>query len=187
MFAHHAKKRAFTVMHLVLLLSALAVIASAVLFTGSYLKAKTPEVPNEFTPVQVTCQVEESFDGETKKDVCIRNTGDVAGFIRATVVFNWVAADGTVLSTAPQESVDYSILWGDSSWMIGPDGFWYYNKAVAPQDVTTNLIRSVVCNNAPDGYQLRVQIVASAIQADPSTAAETAWGVRVNGHNLSPI
>ena len=186
MFAHHAQKRAFTVKHLVLLLSVFVLITGAISFTFGYLKARTPDVPNEFVPVVLTCQVEESFDGVTKKDVCVRNTGDVAGFIRATVVFNWVKADGTVLSATPQENIDYAILWGDTSWVQGSDGFWYYNKAVAPQEATTHLIRSVVCNTAPEGYQLQVQILASAIQADPSTVAETVWNARVNGHNLTP-
>lgn len=188
MFIRRGQKRAFTLTHLVLLLSAVALIASGVLFTGSYLKMQTPDVPNEFVPVKVTCAVEEVFDGETKKDVCIRNTGDVTGFIRAAVVFNWVREDGAVLSVKPQEGVDYSVLWSDDpAWVLGSDGFWYYTEAVPSGEPTGVLIRSLVCGDtAAEGYQLQVQILATAIQAEPSTVAETVWGVQVNGSKLTP-
>ena len=199
MFTHRVQKRAFTAMHLVLLLSAIALIAGAAWFTVSYLKVQTPDVPNEFVPVEVTCEVQKVVceEGDSRDAWCVQNTGDVTAFIRATVAFNWVKVDDTdpdtasqsnvVLSASPQENVDFSILWGDTAWVRGKDGFWYYTKAVDPEEVTSDLIRSMMCNTAPAGYELRVQILATAIQAEPTTVVQTVWGASVNDNVLTPV
>ena len=53
----------------------------------------TPEpVVNEFTPGEVTIQVDETFDDEhtTKQNVSIKNTGNVPAYIRVALVPAWV-------------------------------------------------------------------------------------------------
>ena len=182
----HAKERRFGIKQLVLLLSVVALLVGAVTATYAYLKSQTTTVTNEFVPVKVTCQVEETFDGNVKKDVCVRNTGDINAFLRATLIINWVDADGNVLSTAPVEGADYTITWGSTAWQQGADGFWYYTKAVAPNGTTANLINSLMSHTTLNGYRLQVQILATAIQADPPKAALTAWGATVNGQTLTP-
>ena len=181
----HANRR-FGIKQLVLLLSVVALLLGAFAATYAYLKSKTTTVIDEFIPVKVTCQVEETFDGNVKNDVCVRNTGDVNAFIRAMVIANWVDADGNVLATAPVMDTDYTVTWGDTAWKKGSDGFWYYTKAVAPEGTTAYLINSLESGDAPNGYRLQVQILATAVQADPPKAAMEAWGATVSGNTLTP-
>lgn len=152
----------------------------------AYITAKTAGLTNRFDPVEVTCQVEETFDGTVKQDVRIRNTGDINGFIRATVVASWVDSNGRVLATAPVEGADYTVEWGDGQWIKGSDGFWYHGAAVSPNGTTSYLIKSLSPISTPAGYHLQVQIIASAIQADPAEAVEAAWGVTANGYIITP-
>ena len=47
----------------------------------------TPEqVVNSFTPGVVTIQVDEKFDGSTKSNVRIKNTGNVPAYIRVALI-----------------------------------------------------------------------------------------------------
>jgi len=170
----------------VLFLLVLLILLSVAGGVYAYVTATTGQISNRFDPVVVTCQVEESFDGAVKRDVCIRNTGDINAFIRAMVVVSWVDGNGKVLSAAPVEGQDYTVEWGSNLWTKGSDGFWYHTSAVAPNATTGHLIRMLTPGTTPEGYQLQVQIIATAIQADPSAAAESAWGVGVNGYVITP-
>lgn len=170
----------------VLLLAAVAVIVFSAGGVWAYIAAQTPEIANTFQPVTVTCQVVEKFDGALKENASVRNTGDIPGYIRAMTVATWVDEDGKVLSTAPVEGVDYSVQWGNNGWLKGSDGFWYYTKPVAPGENTPALITTMTANQAPEGYQLRMQILAVAIQADPPRAVMEAWGVNVTDGILTP-
>lgn len=181
-----ARKKEIKVRQWVLLLCASVILLSVMGGTYAYITARTQQIDNQFVPVKVTCQVEEKFDGNVKQDVRIRNTGDIPGFIRAMVVVTWVGSDGKVLSAAPEEGEDYTVQWGGGLWVKGDDGFWYYTAAVNANDTTSQLIQTLTPGTAPNGYQLQVQILATAIQADPPEAAETAWGIEVEGSMLIP-
>lgn len=169
----------------VLLLLVPVLLICAVGGVYAYITAKTVDITNRFDPVEVTCRVEEQFDGEVKRDVRIRNTGDINGFIRAMVVVSWVNSNGKVLAAAPVEGVDYTVEWGDGQWSKGSDGFWYHGAAVPPNGTTGYLIKTLSPTTTPAGYQLQVQIFATAIQADPPAAAEAAWGVDVSGYVMT--
>lgn len=181
------KKNNWNMGQRLLLLSGLCILLAAIGVTYAFLSTKTQNVTNQFDPVTVTCAVEEQFDGNVKQNVCIRNTGDINAFIRAAVVINWVGEDGKILAATPQAGTEYTVSWGDSGWVQGSDGFWYYRNAVAAGEATPALIRQIVPVNAPAGFSLQVQILATAIQADPPKAVENAWGVSVNGASISPI
>lgn len=168
-----------------LIITLALVILVACVATGTtlaYLFADAPRLDNKFEPVSVTCEVVESFDGKLKSDVSIKNTGDVDAYIRATLVVTWTAADGTVHSSAPAESVDYSITYGSAKWVKGSDGFYYYTSPVAPAATTELLLAKIapVDGKGPDGYSLTVHIVATAIQSEPAAAVEYAWNASVD-------
>lgn len=167
-----------------LIFSAVCLLLATVGGVYAFLFAETDPLTNRFDPVVVTCAVEEQFDGNVKRDVCIRNTGDIDAFIRAAVIINWVGADGKVLSKAPVAGTDYNVTWSEDGWVQSSDGFWYYRTAVASGDATAMLIQQIAPTNAPEGYSLQVQILATAIQADPPEAVENAWGVSANGEAL---
>ena len=150
--------------------------------TVAYLISRTDPLDNVFVPAKVTCEVDESFSNGVKSDVKVRNTGDVNAYIRATVVVTFVSSDNKVYANAPIEGAHYSVVWSNNKWKKGTDGFWYYSNPVAPNSTTTNLIEEATEISTPDGYSLNIQIIATAIQSDPDTAVQNAWGITpVNG------
>ena len=170
----NGRKGLITVVALVLLLCA------AVGGTLAWMTAETPAVTNTFTPAHVTCWVDEDFNGTTKSDVKIKNTGDIDAYIREAIVVNWADASGNVSGT-PVTVNDYTMTLNlnSSGWVEGTDGYYYYTSPVSPEDSTFNLIDTCepVEGQAPDGYKLQVTILAEAIQSTPDTAIKEAWGV----------
>ena len=164
----------------VLIISAVMLVFTLIGGTIAYLTSYTSPVENEFTPAEVSCEVIETFENNVKSDVMVKNTGNVDSFIRVAIVANFVAEDGTVSTQSPVADVDYIMEFGDSNWKKGSDGFWYYGEKVAPNNTTEKLINSVVeLDTAPEGYNLSIQIVASAIQANPEDVVKEYWGADV--------
>lgn len=189
----------FKVKRAAVLLTAIALLlAAAVGGTVAFLVASTGEVVNTFTPTSITTDIDEDFDGKTKSNVFLTNTGNIPAYIRAKVVFTWKDEAGNVHSHKPVRDVDYTIDWGTSEWDQGSDGFWYYTQpvlplpeganakeATAPVGVTSHLIESCTDKDtAPDGYNLHVEILAQAIQATPASVVEQAWGVKVGAKGI---
>lgn len=164
----------------------LCIIAGTVGGAYAYLTAKTDPISNEFVPAKVSCLVEEDFAEGVKSNVKVRNTGNIDAYIRAVVIATFVSEDGKVLATAPKESVDYFIQWGDDGWIKGQDGYWYHTKPVKPEETTVLLIESAYELSVPDGYRLHLQILATGVQSDPAIAVQEAWGVSVNNGELLP-
>lgn len=161
-----------------LIVAALAVVilTAAVGGTMAWLSTKTSDLTNTFEPAKVTCEVEEeTFDGKTKKNVKIKNTGTTDAYIRAMIVANWCTTDGKVVKTA---SPNYEGLHG-SGWVKHDDGFYYYTQPVAPDQKTGNLFTSCTPgNDKPEGADhLEVNIICQAVQSTPTAAVVDAWGV----------
>ena len=163
------------------LLSIFLILSLAVGGTLAYIVARTDNVNNQFEPSYVTCQVNannNSFD--------VTNTGDVDAFIRAAIVVNWMDDQGDVRGISPKAS-DYSLTVNDKDWWKDTKtGYYYYKYSVVPAGVTEDLIASyglAAGVTAPSGYELCVEVVAEAIQADGDTdngavpAYKDAWGI----------
>lgn len=154
--------------------------------TSTYILRTTDPEKNEFTPANVTCRVEESFVNAVKSNVTVKNTGNVDAFIRAAIVITWENDKGEVNAAVPNADLDYTMTLGDG-WIKSSDGFYYYPAAVAAGANTDKLIKTCTASDtAPEGYRLNVQILATALQADPPRAVENAWNVTVNGKTLTP-
>lgn len=161
-----------------LVISICAMIAIGAGTTLAVIKLLSPPVENTFLPGEITCQIQESFDGETKENVSIKNTGDDNACIRAKIIVTW-QGDGAVYATKPVSGTDYALTLGDqTNWSYhADDDTYYYLQAVAPGESTTNLIASCVyLGHAPEGYTLSVEIVADAAQPE---AAKAAWGLEI--------
>ena len=182
----------------VALVAILVLLCCAVAGTVAYLVTSTGPVTNTFTPASVTTQVEETFDGTTKSDVQIKNTGNIDAYIRAAVIVNWADAQGNVYGEKPVEGTDYTISYNKTvqadggQWIEGSDGYWYYTKPVAPStednpQYTGVLIKSCEpAGQAPAGYALQVTILADGIQSVPADAVQQAWpAVQVSGGQLT--
>ncbi len=169
-----------------IIVAAIAVAALAAGVVYAALKDTTSVVNNTLEPAHVTCSVVETFDGSTKSDVKVRNTGDIPALIRVKVVINWVDSDGYVAYN-PDTNYRYTAtLASPLNWTNGSgaatltEGYWYYNGIVQPGETTEDLIASVVENlGAPVAsdpqYRLQVNVFAEAIQAAPSDAVQGSW------------
>jgi len=76
---------------------------------------------------------------------------------------------------APVANENYTIEYGNQWSEHG--GFYYYNGVVGAKQSTSYLINSCkpMEKKAPEGYDLNVEILASAIQAEPAQAVKDAW------------
>lgn len=161
----------------VVLASVLVLAIGLVGTTLAWLSTDTTPITNTFTPSETTVTVDEE-PGETKNNVKVTNTGDISAYIRATVVFTWQDKDGNVYAQAPVKEKDYTLTWTMEDW-VESGNYYYYTKAVAAGASTGVLFTNCApkAGQAPDGYQLCVEILAESIQADPASAVTEAWGV----------
>lgn len=179
---------------LTLLVCLVMVVAVTVGGTLANLMSSTKPVKNEFTASKVSSSVvEDPFDGTTKTNVRVQNTGDTKAYIRAKVVVTWKNIGGEVYAAAPMEGTDYTmeLNLSENGWVKGNDEFYYFTQAVSPVMECTHaadascdncctgvLIKRCVqaeSANVPDEYVLSVEIVASAIQSAPDSVVTEVW------------
>ena len=149
--------------------------------TYAYIMTSTNEAKNTFYRAYVQSEVHEEFDGSIKQNVTIKNLGNVDAYIRTMIVVNWMDDEGNIFYLKPQENIDYEISFNDQDWTLGDDGFWYYHQKVSSFASTTNLINRAICiaSDIPDGYQLSIEVISSAIQSEPDETIETQWHVDI--------
>ena len=174
---------------LILLLTLVLLIGSGIGMTVGFLSTRTEPVQNDFTYGKVSCEVLETFDKENnryiKRDVRIKNTGNTSAYIRVLLVFTWKDANGNVYVNKPQINKDYQINPDISNgWSIYQNSIgtfsYYYKYPVAAGEETPNLIDSLrqtpgVVGPENGKYALSVEIVADAVQAEPTDAVMDAW------------
>ncbi len=171
----------------ILALSLALLLTVSIFGTLALLSTDAEPVVNTFTPTKVPNEVVETIEGNVKKEVQIKNTGNIDAYIRAAVVINWVDKNGNVYAHAPAADTDYAINWTMTDW-VKKDGFYYYTKPVAPGATTKTLFTDCkVIGTPPTGYQLSVEIMAQSIQAEGvggenglTPAVTLAWGMGVN-------
>lgn len=136
--------------------------------TAAWFHTKAPALVNHLETGSVACRVEENFDPDTgvKEQVRVENTGTVTAYLRVALVYNRLE-DGTVVSgrQVPEDALRLT------GWLRGADGFYYWTAPVAPGASTGVLIPSLTLAAGEE-----LQVIASAIQADPEEAVESAWG-----------
>ena len=162
----------------VLFMAIIMLIGAVVGSTVAYLITKTGSVENKFTYASISTGIEETFDGTTKSGVKVTNTGDIAAYVRATYVVNWLHKDGTVAASVP-EGYSYSLTENpDKTWTKGTDGYFYYWTPVASGESTAgSLLTCTVTYPENPEYTLSVEILATAVQSTPANAVADAWGV----------
>ena len=160
-----------------LLVSLVLVLSAAIGGTLGYLTGQV-SVTNTMQVGNFSTEIDEDTENGVKSNVTVQNTGDYDAYIRAVVVVTWQNKDGAVYPEAPVADVDYTITYGTDWTQQG--GFWYYNGVVGAGKATADLIDTCqpVEGKAPEGYDLNVEILASAIQAEPAQAVKDAWGMQ---------
>lgn len=157
--------------------------------TLAYLIDSPDSIFHLFSPGQVSCRVDCNMVDTVPQEVTVQNTGTVDAYIRATVVVNWVDANGNISAHAPEED-DYLIEYSTATgWEKAADGFWYYTSPVAPEAATDVLIQQCMQlrSAAPAGYTLSVEVIASAIQATPDNVVKDSWNSGVSGVDDSTL
>ena len=163
----------------ILAVAVILVLCIGMAGTLMFLVDKTNEVTNTFDPAHVTCQVEESFNSNVKKNVNVINTSDIDAYLRVKLVTYRVNDAGDRIGgTATIPSFEPGDGW------FAKDGFYYYNKPVAPgQKPAANLIGSDGINlksyTDADGGKQVVEVIAEAIQSVPTSVVADKWKVTV--------
>ncbi len=167
---------------ILLAVSLLLVMFAAIGGTVAYLIDTTGEVKNTFVPASVPPEVVEEIKDNVKKNVAIKNTGNVDAYIRVKVVVTWKDASGNVYKDAPKVITDYTWTAGDSKWKLYNDGFYYYTEPVPAGKSTAVLFTDCAPKpgKAPEGYSLSVDIHAQSVQAEPADVVEKTWGVKIS-------
>ena len=167
---------------ILLLTAAVLILVCGVGGTLAYLITQTAPVTNTFTPAYVTSQVIEPdwTNGNTeKKNVTLKNAGNVSAYSRAAIVITWKDADGNTMPTVPALGTDYTLSINTEDWTLNyDDGYYYYNDIVAAGGSTANLIYSCTSTGGyTDGRRLCVEVIGSAIQAEGmgATSAQAAF------------
>lgn len=162
-----------------LLLSVILVVTIAVGGTVAYLVTQDAPITNTFTPSHVNCRVEEKFDGTTKKNVNVTNTGDTEAYIRVKLVTYRVnGANQHIGGTATIPPFDPG-----THWVKHNDGYYYYTLPVAPgQKPAYDLIESIQLKgnyDDADGGKQVIEVMAEAIQSAPAKAVGESWRVSI--------
>ena len=147
----------------------------------AYLLTKTDPVVNTFTPSKVTCKVTESFDGTTKSNVNVQNTGDTTAYIRVKLVTYRVNSNGQHIGG----TATIPAFFLGKNWVEFGD-YYYYTSPVEPGkspetymtgDSNIKLTKSY--SDADGGKQV-IEVMAEAIQSSPAKAVGESWGVTIS-------
>ena len=118
--------------------------------------------------------------GTFPKEVDVKNTEDIPGFVRVMVFPVLVAADGTTL---PEMRIGGQIRLGTlgASWTSGEDGYYYYLGRIAPGGTTLNpLFEEVTLDESvADGYpgaELTITLVVESIDGTDDYYRDAWWG-----------
>ena len=182
--AHGGAKRS-----LVLVVSVLALVLAVAGGTLAWLTANSGPVTNTFTPAQVSCEVDETFQNNVKSAVSIKNTSNIDAYIRAYVVVTWKDAEGNVYGKLPVKDTDYTMTMPNNTKWFKSGDYYYYPDAVPSGASTGMLIEECKLIGTPpaDGYSLSVEIIAEAIQSLPATTVASVWPVTVDANGaLAP-
>ncbi len=130
----------------------------------------TSVVKLKLEPAKVDCRVNDEYT--------VTNTGSIPALVRAKLVVNWVDAEGNILMYPP-EGASYQLVPGagwthDGKAEDPTDGFWYCDSILQAKQMSAKLIGSLTKHGEGE---LKVEILAEAIQATPAEAAKEAWGM----------
>lgn len=164
------KKRRVKAVVIICLLVIIVAMCGAVL---AYMFQQTESRESELIPAEVSCQVEEDFaDGIEKKEIRVKNTGNIPVYIRLCMVSYWVQ-EGKITSK-PSEYPEVKL---GEDWIEGENHIFYYTKPVSQGEKTGDLLEagSSIILREEDGYQQVVEVFAEAIQYEPDTALKEGW------------
>ena len=167
-----------------MVLSVVLLLGVAIGGTIAWLSTKTTPVTNTFTPAEVTCEVTEQFDGKKKTNVNVKNTGNIAVYIRVKLVTYRTNDKGQHIGgTAKLPEFTPGKNW------VKHGEYYYYTLPVSPGGKpVANLADSMTLMSSyedADGGKQAIDVMAEAIQSEPEKAVGEAWGVRISQVNVT--
>lgn len=163
-----------------LLISFILLLTLVVGTTIAYIIDRTEEVVNTFSPTSVICEITEEFDGELKKNVNVTNTSDISVYVRVKLIAYRVNDNAQIIGgTAEIPTFTLGTDWFEKN------GFYYYSKPVKPKEepaadlIGEGGIRLVEYNDADGGKQV-IEVMAEAIQSEPTSIVAEKWSVDVS-------
>lgn len=161
-----------------MVLSVVLLLGVAIGGTIAWLSTKTTPVTNTFTPAEVTCEVTEQFDGKKKTNVNVKNTGNIAVYIRVKLVTYRTNDKGQHIGG----TADLPEFTRGKDWVKHGE-YYYYTLPVAPDEKpAANLADSMTLTGSyedADGGKQALDVMAEAIQSAPEKAVADAWGVKI--------
>ena len=167
--------------------------------TLAWLVTATNPVQNTFEPTWVECKVSDTYQNGEKTNIIVTNpkedSGDIKNvdaYIRVTFAATWEDPNDNYIAVAKDTSKFYENLAAatlNSDWVKGGDGFYYYKKIVKVGESTSPVFTSALTipTDTVNGYELNVQILAEAVQAEGvaddgvTKPVEIAWGTAKGG------
>lgn len=162
---------------ILMLTAAVLLLTLGVGSTIAYLIDTTNPVENTFTEAHVASTVVETFDGNTKSDVKIKNTGNTDAIIRAAIVVTWKDLSDNTMAQKPVLGTDYTLTLDlANGWSTGDGGFYYWNGTVSANGGETGvLIKECKLTETGAAYTDRtlcVEVIGSAIQSNKTWGAQ---------------
>lgn len=168
--------------HRMLTLILIAALIVALVLCGTviaYMFRQTEYKDNQFTPAEISCKIAEVFDGEQKTSIQVQNTGNIDAYLRVRLVSYWVDTDGNIVAK-PSEMPEIMMAPG---WIEGQNNTYFYQKSVAPNELTDNLLSSpIILEEDENGYLQVIEVFAEAIQGEPQNAVTSSWGVTLDSN-----
>lgn len=158
----------------VLLVSVFVMIAGVVGGTIAYLTSQSGAITNTFDMATVDCEIQGSGAQYT-----VKNISNIDAHIRAAVFVTWQDENGNIYG---QTNTGFAVSAGDG-WQSGRDGYYYSQNTVkagqtVPGDlyVNTSDLEQSIEDEKGKTYNLKVEVIAEAIQSEPTKAIQEAWG-----------
>ena len=185
------------------LIVGILLVLSCISLVMALMTKSTPKVTNEFTLAEVTCQIHESLlktDGTTetsdgtshtgvskKNEIKVENTSNIDAYIRVRLVSYYVDENNKIIG---KDCPVPTFVPNNSYWIAdSTNNTYYYKSPVTTGATTENLIASgsgivleTIDGTAADSYEHLYQVVdviAEAVQAEPSNAVTSVWSITV--------
>ncbi len=127
----------------------LGVIVAAVLLvttagtTVALMKADTEDITNAFELGSIETEILEGEDGF--KNPMVKNLAENDCYVRARVLIS------------PAKALESVELTGGFGWTLKEDGYYYYNRSLAPEEVTGAIFESVKIKDGVDWPSLGIE------------------------------
>ena len=182
-----------------ILIVGLTVVIASISVSVAYMLTRSDILTNIFVPAKVSCEVLEAGTGTSQTSVMVKNTGDTDVYVRVRVVTYWEDSKGNpVALTSPENgfgTTPATWKYNEADWIYDKENQTFYYKASVKEGQTTaELLTSAipleVIEEAGEGnvkftYHQVVEFIAEVIQSSPDDAVKEAWGVTLDGNQIT--